>query len=123
MAKDLKFADLIVVYGGMLTEKQRDVLELYYDEDLSLGEIAENLSISRQGVRDSIKRGEETLEQLEEQLGLMKKQQAFSELMEDLTKQAQLLCKSLSSGSIPLLVKQNAQTLLNTIESNSDIFD
>lgn len=123
MAKDLKFADLIVVYGGMLTEKQRDVLELYYDEDLSLGEIAENLSISRQGVRDSIKRGEETLQQLEEQLGLLRKQKAFDELMEKLTQQAQVLCKSLSSGSIPLLVKQNAQTLFNTIENNSDILD
>lgn len=123
MAKDLKFADLILVYGGMLTEKQRDVLELYYDEDLSLGEIAENLSISRQGVRDSIKRGEETLEQLEEQLGLMRKQKAFDELIDTLTQQAQVLCKSLSSSSIPHLVKQNAQTLLNTIESNSDILD
>ncbi len=123
MAKNLEFADLLIVYGGMLTDKQKDVLELYYDEDLSLGEIAENLDISRQGVRDSIKRGEETLLQLEEQLGLMKKQKAFDELMHGLLTQAQALRKDISSKSFPLLVQQKAETLVKQIESSMNIFD
>ncbi len=70
MAKDLKFASLLDIYGGVLTEKQREMLELYYNEDLSLSEIAANEGISRQGVRDSIKRGEETLSELDEKIGM-----------------------------------------------------
>lgn len=71
MAKDLKFASLLDVYGGVLTDKQREMLELYYNEDLSLSEIAANEGISRQGVRDSIKRGEETLLEVDSKIGLM----------------------------------------------------
>ena len=52
MAKNLEIALLFDFYGEMLTEKQRDVVELYYDDDLSLSEIAENEGITRQGVRD-----------------------------------------------------------------------
>ncbi len=70
VAKDLKFSALLDMYGGVLTEKQRDVLDLYYNEDLSLSEIASNDEISRQGVRDSIKRGEETLLELDEKIGM-----------------------------------------------------
>ena len=49
--KNLEVAYLLDYYGGMLTEKQREVVELYYNEDLSLSEIAENSGISRQGER------------------------------------------------------------------------
>ena len=56
MAKNLEISFLLDFYGDMLTEKQRDVIEYYYNEDLSLSEIAENQGISRQGVRDAIKR-------------------------------------------------------------------
>ncbi len=73
MAKDLKISVLLDFYGNMLTDKQRDVLELYYNEDLSLGEIGNYEGISRQGVRDSIKRGEAVLLELEEKLGLYEK--------------------------------------------------
>ena len=59
MSKNLAIADLLDLYGDMLTDKQRDVMELYYDQDLSLGEIAEHEKITRQGVRDSIKRVED----------------------------------------------------------------
>ena len=58
MAKNLEISLLFDFYGDMLTEKQRDVVELYYNDDLSLSEIAENEGITRQGVRDSIKRAE-----------------------------------------------------------------
>lgn len=73
MAKDLKISLLLDFYGNMLTEKQRDVLDLYYNEDLSLAEIGESANITRQGVRDSIKRGEAVLLELEEKLGLCEK--------------------------------------------------
>jgi len=64
---------LIDFYAGILSVRQREVLELYYYEDLSLAEIAENIGITRQGVRDTIKHGEEALIAFEEALGLIKK--------------------------------------------------
>ncbi|MBE6855134.1 MAG: hypothetical protein E7501_05770 [Ruminococcus sp.] len=71
MAKNLSYALLLDLYGVMLTEKQRKTLELYYFEDLSLAEIAAGDGISRQAVRDLIKRGEQLLTQLEEKLGFL----------------------------------------------------
>lgn len=73
MAKNLEISLLLDFYGDMLTEKQRDVVELYYNEDLSLSEIAAHSGITRQGVRDSIKRAESVLIDLEERLGLARK--------------------------------------------------
>lgn len=58
-------------YGNLLTEKQREYLELYYQDDLSLGEIADNDGISRQGVHDLVKRAVRALENAEERLGLV----------------------------------------------------
>ena len=66
MPKDLFVSSLLDVYGYFLNEKQRSVLGHYYDDDLSLSEIAENEGITRQGVADLIKRSEAQLRQLEE---------------------------------------------------------
>ena len=65
MPKDLFVSSLLDVYGYYLNEKQRLVLEYYYNDDLSLSEIAENEGITRQGVADLIKRSEAQLRQLE----------------------------------------------------------
>jgi predicted DNA-binding protein YlxM (UPF0122 family) len=73
MAKNLDFVLLLDVYGKMLTDKQKDVMELYYWEDLSLGEIAQCSKITRQAVRDSVKRSEQILGEFEEKLGLAEK--------------------------------------------------
>ncbi len=77
MAKNLDIILLLDVYGSLLTEKQRDFLYYYYNEDLSLAEIAENSGISRQGVRDAIKRAEVQLTDLEEKLGMLKSSQTL----------------------------------------------
>ncbi len=69
MTKDPQITLLFDFYGEMLTEKQRDMVEQYYNRDLSLSEIAENTGISRQGVRDSVKRAETQLLDMEERLG------------------------------------------------------
>lgn len=123
MGKDLIYADLLCVYGDMLTDKQRDVLELYYNEDLSLAEIAENTGISRQGVRDSIKRGEETLQYFEQKIGLLRKQKQFDDAMGMILEQAKGLSKALSPVSYPALVRQQAETLVKSIEGNMSILD
>jgi predicted DNA-binding protein YlxM (UPF0122 family) len=73
MAKNLEISNLLDFYGEMLTEKQRDFLDYYYNEDLSLSEIAENEGITRQGVRDAIKRAEAQMLDMESKLGLFEK--------------------------------------------------
>ncbi len=70
MAKDLGMAVLMDFYGGLLTDKRYEVLDMYYNQDMSLAEIASELEISRQGARDAIKHGERQLSELEEKLGL-----------------------------------------------------
>lgn len=82
MAKNLEISLLLDFYGDILTEKQRDVVALYYNEDLSLAEIAENEGITRQGVRDAIKRAEFQMLELEEKLGLAKKFRTINEGLE-----------------------------------------
>ena len=57
-------------YGALITEKQNEWLRLHYDEDISLGELAEMYSVSRQAVLDGIKRGEKALRDFESKLGL-----------------------------------------------------
>lgn len=83
MAKNLEVSYLLDFYGDLLTEKQHDAVEYYYNDDLSLGEIADNLNISRQGVRDSIKRAEAILFNMEKTLGLAKR---FREMQDGLDK-------------------------------------
>lgn len=84
MAKDMRISLLLDFYGDMLTDKQRDVVDLYYNDDLSLSEIAENEGITRQGVRDSLKRAEGQLLEMEQRLGLAARfrtmQEAFSSI-------------------------------------------
>lgn len=71
--KNVEVAMLLDVYGEVLTEKQRDIIDLYYNEDMSLGEIASNLGITRQGVRDFLLRGEATMYDLEEKLHFLRR--------------------------------------------------
>ncbi len=74
LAKDFeRINGLLDFYGDMLTDRQKDFLEYYYIDDLSLAEIAENEGITRQGVRDAIKRAEAQLFEMEQRLGLAKR--------------------------------------------------
>ena len=74
--------DLIDLYGSLLTENQLNILELYYMEDLSLKEIAEELNVSRNAVHDSLKRSLNILEEYEEKLHLLEKDNLKNELLE-----------------------------------------
>ncbi len=64
-------------YGDLLTEKQKELFDLYYNEDLSLSEIAEHAEISRQGVRDAIVRAETILRDTEDKVGLVRKYSGY----------------------------------------------
>ena len=68
----IELAKLLGVYGSMLTDKQRDALAMYCDYDCSLAEIADEVGISRQGVRDLLVNAEKTLTKLEDNLHLAK---------------------------------------------------
>lgn len=71
--KNVKISILCDLYGKLLTEKQLELLNDYYNSDLSLSEIAENNNITRQAVRDNIKKGEKKLFEYEEKLLFMKR--------------------------------------------------
>ena len=73
MPDKFEISVLIDNYGVLLTEKQRLIMEYYFNDDLSLAEIAENEGITRQGVLDIIKRCKQTLLEYEEKLQLIKK--------------------------------------------------
>lgn len=66
----LEISRLLAEYGDLLTDRQKDVLTMYCDCDCSLGEIADEIGISRQGVRDAILKGETTLTKMEKALAL-----------------------------------------------------
>ena len=70
MAKDLAVVLLLDCYGELLTDRQRDLAELYYNEDLSLSEIAVMHGITRQAVRDSLRHSEQMLHETEQKLGM-----------------------------------------------------
>ena len=70
-------------YGSLLTDYQRQLVDGYYNMDMSLSELAEEYDISPQGVRDALKRAEKQLEGYEEKLGLVKKSQSVVELLQE----------------------------------------
>jgi predicted DNA-binding protein YlxM (UPF0122 family) len=88
--KNLNIGLLLDFYGDVLNERRRDALDFYYNNDMSLSEIAEEMSITRQGARDLIKKAEEELLFYEEKLGLAKK----FDLAQIHAKEALRLCES-----------------------------
>ncbi len=73
MDKNVEIPMLLDIYGGALPKVQRDSLDMYYNSDLSLGEIADNTGKSRQSVFDTIKRGEHALQEMERNLKILEK--------------------------------------------------
>ena len=84
MEKNIEISILSQIYKDILTEKQFEILDQYYNNDYSLSEIAENYNITRQAVRDNIKNGESKLYDLENKLGIMKKNEKQQKIIEDI---------------------------------------
>ncbi len=78
MSKDLAACTLLDHYGAMLTDRQRDIVTYYYFDDLSLAEIAENEGITRQAVRDIIKRSLQQLGDMEAKLGFVARSESVA---------------------------------------------
>lgn len=89
LVKNLNMVYLLDFYKNILSQKQREMLDMYYNDDLSLAEISEIVGITRQGVRDSIKRGETELVELETRLELFRKFKKIKSKAEEIKKLAQ----------------------------------
>lgn len=87
----LEMALLFDYYGGMLTDKQRDCFDMRYNQDLSLGEIAESLGVSRQAVNDNLTRTEATLRRMEENIGCIKRDMLTRAAVEEILSAATVL--------------------------------
>ena len=75
MIKHVRIGILLDIYGSLLTNRQLQILNTYYNEDMSLSEIAEEFDISRQGVLDNVKKGDKKLLEYEEKLHILENQE------------------------------------------------
>ncbi len=107
--KNLEIGYLLDFYGDVLSERKRTVLDYYYNDDLSLAEIAEEIGISRQGVRELIKKAGEELLFYEEKLGLAKRFQLAQV-------QAKELLSMLDEGGVTGDIRNAAQELMETVK-------
>ncbi len=82
MGKKVETAWLLAFYGALLTDNQQEILRLYYEEDLTLTEIAEQFGVSRQSVHDTVQRAGQQLSQFEEKLGLCARFQRTEEQLD-----------------------------------------
>lgn len=114
--KNLQIGLLCDFYGKMLTEKQLSAITMYYDDDLSLAEIAVQTGITRQGVRDCIKKGEAILLDMEEKLGLAEKFSRLREGMDEIRSAAEAIREQNSRGMVNSVVAGAVQTILQVSE-------
>ena len=109
--KNLEINYLLDFYGDVLNDRKRNVLEMYYNDDYSLSEIADDIGISRQGVRDIIKKSEDELIYLEEKLGLYKK-------FKKLEKSAEELINTIEGSELPLDIKEKIYSFADSVRSS-----
>jgi hypothetical protein len=115
--KNYKISYLLDFYGNILTDKQRDAVDMYYNEDLSLAEIAEHVGITRQGVRDAIKRGEDTLLHMEGKLGFAEKFEDYQKAFAEIHKCADVIRVSKSNLNFFRIIEENMTLIMDKIES------
>lgn len=96
MEKNVQISMLCQIYGKLLTDKQFELLDDYYNNDLSLSEIAENNEITRQAVRDIIKKGEKKLFEYEKELKVMEKMLNQEKKLKNIIQDLENLKKNLS---------------------------
>ncbi len=106
--KDLKIGFLLDFYGDVLSERKHLVLDCYYNNDLSLGEIATEIGISRQGVRELVKKAEEELLFYEEKLGLARR-------FRNAQACADRLLRQLKDAEVDEAIRRTANELAETV--------
>lgn len=115
MGKDMKYVLLLGYYGSILTDKQRNAMELYYYDDLSLSEIAEHTLTTRQGVHDNIRRAEHYLDEMEKKLGFLRSINTLSDILSEV---------GIYSKSMVSLAKDgNTQEVIKLAENVSQLVE
>ena len=114
MDKKVEVSILCQIYGKLLTEKQYNYIDDYYNKDLSLSEIADNYSITRQAARDNIKKGEIKLFEYEEKLGIMKTTLKNEKTIEDVLMQIKEIQTNYSDKKIAKIL-ENVKKQLTTM--------
>ncbi len=109
--KNLEIGYLLDFYGDVLPERRRDIMDLYYNDDLSLAEIAEQIGITRQAVRDCIKKTESELYFYEEKLGLRRR---LTEAAAHLDRALSLLPETDADG-VPLSLRDEVEAAKRAI--------
>ena len=117
MEKRVELSCLLDYYGGLLTERRRSLLEQAVYEDCSLSEIAEREGISRQGVRDALKRGEEQLYEIEGKLHFLRRDAALRRLLSGLLQEAGTLREEEARRGIASRV----QTMIDILEGEDGL--
>ena len=107
-----EMALLFDTYGGMLTDKQRECFDMRYNQDLSLGEIAEMMGVSRQAVNDNLKKTEALLRRMEENIGSVKRDRMIRSAIQEILDAATVLDAS-SDPAVSAL----AQQILNAVQT------
>ena len=109
----LEMTLLFDYYGGMLTDKQRDCFDMRYNQDLSLGEIAEAMGVSRQAVNDNLTRTEALLRRMEENIGCVKRDMKMRRVIQEILDAATVLDTSSDPAVVAAAerIKVAAQTL------------
>ncbi len=111
MKEFVRISMLLDYYGTLLTEKQNQILKMYYEEDYSLGEIADIYNISRQAAFDAIKKGEAVLNKYEQALNLTQKQSE----KENIAKEIRSLLKKLTVDQNEISILEDIKQLLDKI--------
>ena len=110
----LEMALLFDTYGGMLTDKQRECFDMRYNQDLSLGEIAEMMGVSRQAVNDNLKKTEALLRRMEENIGSVKRDMMIRRAIQELLEAATVL--DASSDPTAQIAKQRIDAVVHILE-------
>lgn len=116
MEKNFQISLLLDFYGDLLSKKQREITACYYNNDLSLSETAENFGITRQGVRDAVKRTEAALFDMEEKLGLYKRFQAMQKGLSEISAQAREIARLNETEYHDGVLEACARVIINTAE-------
>lgn len=121
MNTTIKYNLLFDFYGPLLTDRQKEIYQMYYGEDLSLGEIAEQLEISRQAVYDIVKRSSKILADFESKLGLVNKffvqENLLKEVEQEIISFKQLFKDDLTSSQS--LALKNILDLVTKVRTDS----
>ena len=117
MPKDLYFSKLLDFYSLELKDRQKEVMNLYYNDDLSLSEIADNIGISKQGVRDTIKRSETLLLNVDKKFNLISKSEALQKNLESILKCCESLKKNFFKDNLKD-VEENIYIIENLVKKS-----